>query len=651
MNQSVPDIDAGRHRLPLYLTVAGVLVGAGLLLYLLWGPTPQKIATPGTPGSSDNGLELVRKVLARDTDLNTCRTSLQQISSVLGQNPRWRSRPLAPGERDALHKTFELDEGELAEIDGSNYSLLDAHYLDQCFLMRDAVQAVDPARNISAGGAGPSAVSSLDRATVAFHFVVREMYLRQPSIPQTVPPSWALRRGWGSPLERALVFLEMLRQLGGPEQVHGCLVYLPSAPVPRLWACGVLVDNGTDVYLFDPRLGLPVPGPGGQGVATLAQARKDPAVLGQLTVSAKEPYDVTAEQAGKAELHLVCPLSALAPRQRTLQDTLLGSRVRVNLAANGPAELKRLSQAAQTEGNQGIAVRVWREGQRPDGQPVNGAGLVRRFLPRAEGGSDGNQPSRREVALAELIPWHQLPRVFRDEERFPSNVVLGQRVRGFFMGPFVGDVLDTNRPRDLLLRGRLSQALPELVQERDMLRIQRDGLNQGSDLEKKVDEWVKRAQAAFVEQIIAQRQKNAEALEAANQRIEVLWQEAGGKGAVVTLLAGAMAGPRLADVTYQLALCKQEAAEQLQARLTPAAPPEEVERTRMAWTNAQDWWRKYLEEEPAGPRAVAAHLQMGRTLAQMGEIVQARAAWDNLPAAATPLEKTAARFLAQQTSK
>ena len=30
--------------------------------------------------------------------------------------------------------------------------------------------------------------------------------------------------------------------------------------------------SGKDVYLFDPNLGLPLPGPKGEGIATLAQA-------------------------------------------------------------------------------------------------------------------------------------------------------------------------------------------------------------------------------------------------------------------------------------------------------------------------------------------------------------------------------------------
>jgi len=92
--------------------------------------------------------------------------------------------------------------------------------------------------------------------------------MRQVSLEENsdrVPPAFTLRRGWGSSLERALVFVELLRQVGTPDQLRGCLVYCPEKPsgLPRLWACGVVVDNGDDIYLFDPRLGLPVPAAGG----------------------------------------------------------------------------------------------------------------------------------------------------------------------------------------------------------------------------------------------------------------------------------------------------------------------------------------------------------------------------------------------------
>ncbi len=85
--------------------------------------------------------------------------------------------------------------------------------------------------------------------------------------------------------ERSWMFMALCRQLGIDA---GLITYtrgntldamLPQqgrtasrrAARPRVvWICGVLI--GDQIYLFDARLGLEVPGPGGQGVATLEQA-------------------------------------------------------------------------------------------------------------------------------------------------------------------------------------------------------------------------------------------------------------------------------------------------------------------------------------------------------------------------------------------
>ena len=65
-----------------------------------------------------------------------------------------------------------------------------------------------------------------------------------------------------------------------------------------------------------------------------AEQHRVNSLLAQLTVDAKHPYDVTAEQAKGAELRLYRPLSALAPRLALLQKEVLGSNVRVNVAAD-----------------------------------------------------------------------------------------------------------------------------------------------------------------------------------------------------------------------------------------------------------------------------------------------------------------------------
>ena len=57
---------------------------------------------------------------------------------------------------------------------------------------------------------------------------------------------------------------------------------------PVIWVCAALIDG--QAYLFDARVGMPIPGPGGEGVATLEQAMTDPAILERMNLPGQSPY-------------------------------------------------------------------------------------------------------------------------------------------------------------------------------------------------------------------------------------------------------------------------------------------------------------------------------------------------------------------------
>ena len=59
-----------------------------------------------------------------------------------------------------------------------------------------------------------------------------------------------------------------------------CPTRLRGLKEPVVWTCAVLIDK--KLYLFDTRIGLPVPGADGRGVATLDEALTDPCVLDRL---------------------------------------------------------------------------------------------------------------------------------------------------------------------------------------------------------------------------------------------------------------------------------------------------------------------------------------------------------------------------------
>ena len=639
--------------------LVAVAIVLAIVIFFFWGPSSvQTTNSGGGPKQiEENNLETARQGLTRQTDLNTCRSVLQQINSELGEKPALRPQALSQAQTEWLRANAGLDEGELKEIDSPNYTRLDGQHLDRCFLLRDAVRALE-VKGVKAGGAAVME-TPLEQATRAFAWVVRQVRLGAHE-GQDVPPAFALRRGWGRSLERALVFLALLEQLGDPEaarpDVLGCLLYVPGEPEDRMrfWACGVLVGDGEDVYLFDPRLGLPLSGPKGQGIATLAQVRKQPDVLAQLNLDEKHRYDVTAEQAKKAHALLVCPLSSLSPRMRHLQEKLLVPTVRIRLAAEPAKELERLQAACDSDG---IKTHV--------GLAKVDVGLLRRFLPPDEGGVGGGAPrtlSPKDQFTFGMVPWAAFPPQLQDEARLPADSVLGQRLRSLFAATLINPMLEPGQARDLLLRGRYGSATRELVSEHDRWREQSKHRANAGDLEEKIGRWVDEMYEAYAKQLQA---KSATERDAAERRVKELWKEQAA-GPVYLSLFSAAAAARTPEVIYQLGLCSQEKAEQLQARLdvqarTAGTAPRaaDVEKAQQAWQDALGTWRQFEESYPpqslralaAHPASVAVRRMRGRAEAMLGDTKTAAATWKTLPERATDLEKLAALYQARQLEK
>jgi hypothetical protein len=637
------------------ITVGVVLFVALPYLWFSEGVRDKSGKSKEKGDAEENSLVTARDGLAKNTDLTTCRSAVLQINSYLTTHPDERPPALSADQKKLLQEFFSLDEGELGEIANSNYTVLDANHLELCFLLRDAARSLEVK---TPGGGKGGQQTPLDLATAAFAWVVREVRLDERA-PEPLPPQYVLRRGWGSALERSVVFLTLLTQFGAYEgkktDLTGCLLLVRDKPEdpPRLWACGVLADKGSDLYLFDPRLGLPLPGPDGKGIATLAAARKDPALLAQLTTG-DHRYDVTAEQAQAIEARVVFPLSALSPRMRHLQEKLL-PQARVHPALDAVADVDRLKAAVSTGADKPTTVGAWKEG----------VVLLRQFLPPEEGGADHgftapNDPSamrvtRKQLFEYQLTPWEMLPPQFRDTNKFSPNLGLGQRVRGRFQAPFVQTVTEPGNVRDSMIRGRYENAISKLTDDLDYWRKAGNARQSAVNLERAVDEWVNRAIPVYAAQLRSRGTSSSYAIESSPE-IQALWQGQEAKPLVV-LLDGAIAGPRLADVLYQLGLCKQDQAEQIQSRLDlqvraglgPA--PTDAQKAKETWKNAANWWTKYLEDYPKGSQATAVRRMLGRAKAMLGDVPAAVKAWEDLSEPMTAQEKVASLYLARQVQK
>lgn len=203
------------------------------------------------------------------------------------------------------------------------------------------------------------AVADLDVAVNLFRWTVRSLAVVADP-PMVAAASSDARRWWlpgeillagrASPAQRTWIFLELVRHAGLDAAL---LATTDSAGGPRPWVPAVVCDG--EAYLFEPTYGLPIPGPGGRGVATARQAAADPSILAALSLPDR-PYPVQAgDVAGMSVLVAADPrslsrrMAALAPALRGLRDV----RLVVEAGRTGNAV------AAALPGGDRGAVRLW----------------------------------------------------------------------------------------------------------------------------------------------------------------------------------------------------------------------------------------------------------------------------------------------------
>ncbi len=529
------------------------------------------------------------------------RDVLKALNDHLKALPRKPDLELAAEERARLKAAFHLDEGELAELAATQFTPLDVNYLSFCYQLGDVIRSLDVQE-----------LPALERARRAFAWVVRQVTLLErqrqgtsgPADDPALPPQVALLTGRGTARERALVFLALLRQM----RIDGCMVALPAGDKGKTapWIPGVLIDRDekdhrgkpvqAGIYLFDTRLGIPLPGPGGEGIARLEQVRKDPAPIRSLFPG---PDGTRVVPAGveKAEVALACPLSALSPRMRYLQKQL---RAQGNQALAVDVEALRLRFRKATP----APVRFWSDA----GDPNTPTRVLRAFLPGPEGGIDSGR--RRDVVRELFYP--------RAQVRWGLPTALHT---SFYprVDAHIEQLFDLYvwKPRAALLRGRFDQATPALMAAQDFLRRLKSvfGEETRTDkdriaLRKEIDSWCKKMGEAFAElQLIQEEAREAgddagarQRLAEARSRVADLQKD---NPKVMELMAyAAFERPLGEEYLYLLCLCMQDKAERLQTgldrRRSSRGPAGELARTegdaRAAWQTAQHWWANYTED-------------------------------------------------------
>ena len=196
-------------------------------------------------------------------------------------------------------------------LDQMHYRLPDAWHLQESVWLRD----ISPQ-------ARADQFEDLAVAERLFDWTVRNIQLEPDGDPAAPGyrrrPFESLLFGRGQADERAWIFMLLARQQG----LDVVLLGLADADGKnvRPWLPALASDG--KLYLFDCRLGLPIPGPGGKGVATLDEVVADEQLLRNLDLDAEHPYPIKA-----SDLSHVVALIEASPLSLSRRMALVESRL------------------------------------------------------------------------------------------------------------------------------------------------------------------------------------------------------------------------------------------------------------------------------------------------------------------------------------
>jgi hypothetical protein len=233
----------------------------------------------------------------------------------------WRREPLLAGLPAPLQKLPPL-----ADLETMGFSAPDGVELRQAIWLR----------NLSNWAAGETQ-NDLERAKRLFDWVVRNIQLDASEDVDAPRLAWhTLLLGHGPAIDRAWLFMLLARQQGLEVVMLAC----PSADdsTPRAWVPALALDD--ELYLFEPALGFPIPGPDGRP-ATLAQVADDDGLLRQLDLDAEHPYEMTAARVREVTALIEASPMYLAQRMALLESQLAGDQ-KVVLSVDASALAKRL---------------------------------------------------------------------------------------------------------------------------------------------------------------------------------------------------------------------------------------------------------------------------------------------------------------------
>jgi len=553
------------------------------------------------------------KRLRKDSDAASSKAVLASLNFDLQAAPDApKPSGLTPEAEAAIAAIVPLNPEDRAELRESSYTSHDSAYLAECLYMRDAARSLDVP---PLPGQTPDQIAT-DLADRGFAWACRSVYIN-PWMVQTadgfltvaVPPTYVLRRGYGSGLERMYVFLALLQQMG----LDGCLIGPPDAgdkPAPwpvfsadkktlltgaargPFWAVGVRIGN--DVRLYDPWRGQVFP-------AMLSAFKANPDASKAWFEDKANVSGLTTEDAKQATVYLAVPVNSLAPRMATMEQQLKGD-IDAKLAVNAAALRNAFPDPKPAFWN-------------PPGDSFAYGRALRVFLPAEEGGTDRRAPGGRSI---DQYLRSQIPEgVGATPVELRGNVEAAERIRiavaggygGAFFGISAAGAFAVPTPRERIQRGQFQDASSSLVTKQDQFSHGLERLRNNANADKDLRAWATDARDLYNQQGLA---ATPEARQQAITAVENHWRQ----NAILVQLMVDRISAELghAEATFLMALCKHEQAERVQARLEHAtgAEAEPLKKDAIdAWKVALGEWQTYAERArvQAGFPGRAAYVQ------------------------------------------
>jgi len=551
--------------------------------------------------------EVVAKRLRKEGELAACKSALSALNHELASGEKVeKPAALSPQAEEALAALIPLHSSDRDEIRPSAFSPHDPVYVAECLYLRDA------ARSLALPGLTPEQLADL-----GFAWVGRQVYLSPMLLDMgtriaaaALPPTYVLRRGCGSALERMYVFLALLQQM----ELDGCFIgppdpgevvgysamrpdqktLLTGGPARPFWAVGVRIetDKKPDIKLYDPWRGEAFP-------ATFNQLKANPDAHAAWFASPSNTSGVTIDDLKKATAFLALPVNALAPRMALLEKKLK-DQVDINLAIDPTALRARFPDPKPAFWN-------------PPNDRFAYGRAARTFLPVDQGGADREPPSPQrlyEVYYRTQLPSERelTPPELRQSELQKNKDVIGdiqKRLHLYARSAYGSAFLEPPTPRERIQRGQFRDAARVLVEAHNEFSKSSDRVRHTPDADGVIRAWVDKAVELY---------RGLDGGTAASTALDEHWK-APGAG---LLLDRSMGDVGQAEAALLLALCRHEEAERAQARFDRATPSEAGKLKAAAisaWERAAGAWRGYREQHSAAHSGQTARTEHVAALA------------------------------------